>query len=225
VYGAIRSQTGTQPNEFTFTGEQVDASGLEYLRARYYDQTTGLFLGRDPLPLLRRYAYVGENPVNLTDPSGLWPCPGCGKIRHAIASTDDLLSSHGAELSKRLNQLAFDLDLAAAAALDTGTGAFCSAAVLTGVGVAACPVVYAIGVVIASPVIISSNVISAISAVAGCYGTLGNEKGGGVSFRNVKNCAVSAVVSGGGLFVADPNISALLNGYTVCRDRGRCTLP
>ncbi len=29
VFGAIRSQSGSSPNEFTFTGEQVDATGLQ----------------------------------------------------------------------------------------------------------------------------------------------------------------------------------------------------
>ena len=72
VFGAIRVQTGTQPNEFTFTGEQVDSSGLEYLRARYYDGATGRFLSQDPLPLLQRYPYVGNNPVNMVDPYGLY---------------------------------------------------------------------------------------------------------------------------------------------------------
>ena len=57
-------------NEFTYAGEQVDASGLQYLRARYYDAATGRFASRDPLPLMQRYAYVGGNPVNLVDPSG-----------------------------------------------------------------------------------------------------------------------------------------------------------
>jgi RHS repeat-associated protein len=78
VFGAIRAQTGTQPNEFTFTGEQVDGSGLQYLRARFYDNATGRFLGRDPLPgastesqSLNRYPYVLNDPVNLTDPLGL----------------------------------------------------------------------------------------------------------------------------------------------------------
>jgi RHS repeat-associated protein len=74
-YGAIRAQTGTQPNEFTFTGEEVDTSGLEYLRARYYDGATGRFLGRDPLPLGNRYAYVGDDPANLVDPRG-YACAG-----------------------------------------------------------------------------------------------------------------------------------------------------
>ncbi len=71
VFGASRTHTGSSPNEFTFTGEQVDATGLQYLRARYYDAATGRFVSRDPLPFTQRYAYAGDNPVTRTDPSGL----------------------------------------------------------------------------------------------------------------------------------------------------------
>ena len=49
------TQTGTTPNEFTYTGEQADSSGLEYLRVRYYDNATGRFVAKDPLPLAQRY--------------------------------------------------------------------------------------------------------------------------------------------------------------------------
>jgi RHS repeat-associated protein len=97
AYGSIRTQTGTQPNEFTFTGEQVDTSGLQYLRARYYDGATGRFVGRDPLPLMQRYAYVGGNSVNLTDPSGLcgWTDPGDCVDQVAKRASDQLLPGSG----------------------------------------------------------------------------------------------------------------------------------
>ncbi len=49
VYGAVRARTGTSGQEFTFTGEQVDSSGLQYLRARYYDAASGRFVSRDSL--------------------------------------------------------------------------------------------------------------------------------------------------------------------------------
>ena len=51
-------------------------TGLIYLRARYYDPTTAQFLTRDPLDALTRsaYGYVGDNPMNGADPTGL----GCG---------------------------------------------------------------------------------------------------------------------------------------------------
>jgi RHS repeat-associated protein len=35
----------------SYTGEQNDPTGLEYLRARYYDKANGRFVSQDPLPL------------------------------------------------------------------------------------------------------------------------------------------------------------------------------
>jgi len=70
VFGAVRSHSGTNGTEFTFTGEQNDPNGLEYLRARYYDNATGRFLGRDPLG--GGYPYAGNNSANRVDPTGLY---------------------------------------------------------------------------------------------------------------------------------------------------------
>jgi RHS repeat-associated protein len=77
VFGVMRSATGTSGNRYTFTGEQNDASGLVYLRARFYDPSIGRFLSRDPFPAkaadtqtLNRYVYVKNNPTNYVDPSG-----------------------------------------------------------------------------------------------------------------------------------------------------------
>jgi RHS repeat-associated protein len=75
VFGAERSHSG-DATEWSYTGEQHDATGLEYLRARYYDPGTGRFLSRDPLsesPLWKGYlfGYASSNPTNLVDPSGL----------------------------------------------------------------------------------------------------------------------------------------------------------
>ncbi len=90
VFGAIRSQSGGSGNYWQFTGEQRDAAeNLYYLRARYYDPTSARFLGNDPLrgSLLNPqsqnlYAYVGNNPINRVDPSGLrWMDDGGGSGR------------------------------------------------------------------------------------------------------------------------------------------------
>ncbi len=76
-YGDPWGAQGTNPTNFGFTGEQTDANGLLYLRARYYDPALGVFPSLDPLEgqieramSLNRYAYVVGNVVNLKDPSG-----------------------------------------------------------------------------------------------------------------------------------------------------------
>jgi len=87
-FGAPTSAAGQSAGSFGFAGEQYDpstgsgraaASGLIFLRARYYDPTVGRFLTRDTYPALapapqslHRYAYCGNDPVNRTDPSGQW---------------------------------------------------------------------------------------------------------------------------------------------------------
>jgi RHS repeat-associated protein len=84
VYGAVRSHTGGS-TEFTFTSEQNDPNGLEYLRARYYDNATGRFLSGDPLG--SGYGYAGANPANRVDPRGLYWIP-CGDVAECIWSED-----------------------------------------------------------------------------------------------------------------------------------------
>ncbi|MDX9715704.1 MAG: RHS repeat-associated core domain-containing protein [Dissulfurispiraceae bacterium] len=50
-------------------------TGLYYYRARYYDANTGRFISKDPIGFsagdVNLYRYVGNNPVNWTDPEGL----------------------------------------------------------------------------------------------------------------------------------------------------------
>ncbi len=67
-----QSQTGS----YGFAAEQKDtATGLINLRARYYDPETGTFLSKDPLGVastLNAYQYCKNDPVDLTDPMGLF---------------------------------------------------------------------------------------------------------------------------------------------------------
>ncbi len=77
-FGNPTSSQGSSTQPFEYTGQQIDANGLVYLRARYYDPTSGRFLSRDPMfgraasPLtLNRYTYALNNPVLLVDPGGL----------------------------------------------------------------------------------------------------------------------------------------------------------
>ncbi len=75
AWGVRIGGTGTIP-VYGYTGREPDETGLVYYRARYYDPTLGRFTQRDPIGLnggLNVYAYVGGNPINLTDPLGLAP--------------------------------------------------------------------------------------------------------------------------------------------------------
>jgi RHS repeat-associated protein len=81
-FGNVTSSSGTDATSFTYTSEQTDPTGLQYLRARYYDPGTGRFLTKDPfagyldLPQSQNpYAYALNNPIRYTDPSG--NCPWC----------------------------------------------------------------------------------------------------------------------------------------------------
>ncbi|MBT3281351.1 MAG: RHS repeat-associated core domain-containing protein [Cryomorphaceae bacterium] len=55
---------------FSFTGKELD-SDLYYFNARYYDSNLGRFTSVDPVPSEPAYQYVGNNPVNMVDPSGM----------------------------------------------------------------------------------------------------------------------------------------------------------
>ena len=75
AYGT-RTQTGAIEQPYGFTGREHDAeSGLIHLRARAYDPVAGVFVQRDPLGFgsgdINLYAYVWNDPLNWTDPSGL----------------------------------------------------------------------------------------------------------------------------------------------------------
>ncbi len=69
-----RSSVGSR---VLFQGQYFDyESGLFYLRARFYDPFSGMFLQPDPLGYsgsVNHYAGMANNPVSLRDPSGLLP--------------------------------------------------------------------------------------------------------------------------------------------------------
>ena len=106
-YGTLLMRTGSSGTVYGYTGEQMDgATGLTYLRARYYNPSINQFQTKDPWTgniqqpyTLNGFNYGNGNPVRYVDLSGL-----CGRDR-AITGYQ-FSPSYGTEYSTiRCNQL------------------------------------------------------------------------------------------------------------------------
>jgi len=78
AFGNTVARTGTTDNAYLYRGEQYDADlGMYYLRARFYNQSTGRFWNQDGYEgssgdpaSLHKYLYANADPVMRFDPSG-----------------------------------------------------------------------------------------------------------------------------------------------------------
>jgi RHS repeat-associated protein len=81
-FGVPQGGAVTVPDALQFAAREYDAeTQLYYNRARYYDPAVGRFASEDPAGLsagINLYAYVGNDPVNGRDPSGLCSKPSSG---------------------------------------------------------------------------------------------------------------------------------------------------
>jgi len=79
-FGEKRIDPSANRDDVGFTGHITDTeTGLTYMHARYYDPVIGRFLSPDPVGFaeagpgyFNRYAYVMNDPVNATDPTGMY---------------------------------------------------------------------------------------------------------------------------------------------------------
>jgi RHS repeat-associated protein len=73
-FGKTTTTGEANANAQRYTGREDDGTGLYYYRARYYHPGLQRFISEDPVGFdagdTNLYAYVGNNPTNLTDPSG-----------------------------------------------------------------------------------------------------------------------------------------------------------
>ncbi len=76
-FGRTNATGASNNSSYQYTGRENDVTGLYYYRTRFYHPNLQRFVSEDPIDFaggLNLYAYVENNPINLTDPSGL--CPG-----------------------------------------------------------------------------------------------------------------------------------------------------
>ena len=75
-FGELLVDNSTVDLDYRFSAKETDReSGLGYFGARYYDNTSAMWLGVDPLwekyAGMNPYNYCAGNPVNRVDPSGM----------------------------------------------------------------------------------------------------------------------------------------------------------
>ena len=77
-FGESLSSSGTLVNPFQFVGQTgvlTQGNGIDLMRARAYQVSTGRFNSQDPMNLvgsgINLYSYVGNEPIDSSDPSGM----------------------------------------------------------------------------------------------------------------------------------------------------------
>jgi RHS repeat-associated protein len=122
---------GQQPS-YGYTGEQRDANGLTYLRARYYNPAIGRFTQQDPFAgaldepaTLNAYSYVGGNPISNGDPAGTcygWLSGMRDRLDPVICQNMDMANSVIGNPDATFGQKAFAFGYVAFAGIGVGAG-------------------------------------------------------------------------------------------------------
>ncbi|QID19401.1 RHS repeat protein [Nitrogeniibacter mangrovi] len=86
-YGPFGEPNTTTGTRFRYTGQQyLSGLNLYYYKARFYSPAIGRFLQTDPIGYrddLNIYAYVGNSPIGMNDPTGLAANPVATFIRQS----------------------------------------------------------------------------------------------------------------------------------------------
>src|SRR5574340_1485943 len=131
-----RLANGATNTDYRYTGQREEAElGLYFYNARWYDPSLGRFIQPDSLipnpgnPMdWDRYAYVRNNPINNTDPTGNKSCDGKnsgGDVCNQITSDDwatVIRWSYGWTITDELTNRDIDKILEAGAVWDNAFG-------------------------------------------------------------------------------------------------------
>jgi RHS repeat-associated protein len=82
--------SGSSANSYEYTARENDGSALYFYRSRYYSPSLQRFLSEDPIGTaggMNLYAYVGNDPILLTDATGRCPMCVAGIIGGIIGGT------------------------------------------------------------------------------------------------------------------------------------------
>jgi len=79
----LKNSSASNRLPWQFNAKELDETGLYYYGARYYNPRAGVWMSPDPAfgggvespQHLALYTYAGNNPVNVTDPTGLVDVP------------------------------------------------------------------------------------------------------------------------------------------------------
>jgi len=124
-YGGIAFSSGGDSNRYKFTGKERDSeSGLDNFGARYNASTMGRFMSPDPGNVgvnrlnpqsWNAYSYSLNNPLSLTDPTGLYVCEDSVNCDSA---NDKAFAKSLADAQTAANKLTGDDQAAAQRAID-----------------------------------------------------------------------------------------------------------
>jgi RHS repeat-associated protein len=89
LYGVQTIMSGSKVTPFGFQGSYTDSTGLVYLIDRYFDPSTDQFPSVDPDVGLtdQPYAFTNDEPLNTSDPFGLYASSGSGETAFVTATT------------------------------------------------------------------------------------------------------------------------------------------
>jgi RHS repeat-associated protein len=108
AWGVTRSSSGTTPTGKRYTGQYESEAGLYFYQSRFYDPQLGRFTQADTIipeagdpSAWDRYAYVNNNPLIYSDPSGHNGVLIAGALGGALGG---VIYGYGSQVINNLNQ-------------------------------------------------------------------------------------------------------------------------